>query len=427
MATDYYASRCDFKKGDRVKEHYCVDKLLGEGSFGMVYKVEDGSGKPYAMKILPLWKRATEERAELVQRFEMEFETGRIDSPYLVHSLDYDKVEGNPYIVMEYCQKGNLYKMLDASRPNYDSIACQILYGLQALHRNGKVHRDLKPENILIKNDGTVALSDFGTSGMIASMSFWQTLFRKVEGFGTFAYMAPEQSQPKKAKAVLLPTTDIFSFGVVLFEILFKEYPFGPLESEKDLQPYMENAKKGRWNRSKCNAKSEFKKWEPLLDRCLAPDYAVRFQNVDEILAQIPYHHKARNRVVADFNMDLSHGVVLKVMQGEEYGVRYRLNDFVRRNQFMVLGGRTNSEIPNDIAIKDFNTSYISRRHFTMEYNPAQNVWYLRDGQWCDGSWKDSLNGTYINSHELKHLEGVPLRGGDIITVGEVKLRVEGV
>jgi len=115
------------------------------------------------------------------------------------------------------------------------------------------------------------------------------------------------------------------------------------------------------------------------------------------------------------------------VMQGEEYGKRYQLNDFIRNNQFLIMGGRADSDVHNHIAIKDFNTKYISRRHFTMEYNPSQNMWYMRDGQWNDGSWNDSLNGTYVNSHEIKHLEGVPLHAGDIITVGEVKLRVEGV
>lgn len=426
MSENYYAARCAFGNGDRVKGLYKVDKLLGEGSFGMVYKVSDDAGKQYAMKVLPLWKRASEERAELVQRFEMEFETGRINSPYLVRSLKYDKVEGNPFIVMEYCQKGNLYKMVDSINPDYEKIACHILYGLQALHKNGKVHRDLKPENILVKNDDTVALSDFGTSGMIASLSFWETLFHKVEGFGTFAYMAPEQSQPKKAKATLLPTTDIFSFGVVLYEILFKEYPFGPLESEKDLQPYMDNAMVGNWNRKRCQSKPEYRKWEPLIEGCLAPDYSVRFQSVDEILSQIPYHRQGRNRVVADFNADLSRGVVLKVMQGEEHGTRYQLNDFIRNKQFLVTGGRAGSDVHNKISIRDFNTKYISRRHFTLEYNAATNTWYLRDGQWCDGTWNDSMNGTYVNSHELKHLEGVPLHGGDIITIGEVKIRVEG-
>jgi pSer/pThr/pTyr-binding forkhead associated (FHA) protein len=62
-----------------------------------------------------------------------------------------------------------------------------------------------------------------------------------------------------------------------------------------------------------------------------------------------------------------------------------------------------------------------------LEYNPTQRKWYLRDGQWYDGQWRNSLNGTYVNSRELKGMEGLELRAGDIISIGEVKLRVEGV
>ncbi len=428
MSENYFAEKCDFKPGEYVNNRYRVEKTLGEGSFGMVFKVLDASNQPYALKILPLWKRTNEEKAELVQRFKMEFETGRIDSPYLVHSLEYDQVKGNPYIVMEYCQKGNLYTLVEKGSPNYERIASHILYGLQALHRSGKVHRDLKPENILVKGDGKVALSDFGTSGAIAAIPFWKRLLNKVDIFGTFAYMAPEQTRPKKAKATVLPTTDIFSFGVVLYEILFHELPFGKLEGEPDLQPYIDKAVAGQWNREKLRHNLALRHWETVLDGCLAPNYEVRYQSVDEVLAHIPQRHVLDRPVVpaVDFNTDLSRGVVLKVTQGEEYGKYYNLNDFLRDDIYLVTGGRVNKRYANHISIKDFNTSYISRRHFTLEYNPARNSWFLRDGQWCDTQWENSLNGTYVNSREIKGLEGVELKAGDIISIGEVKLRVEG-
>ncbi len=426
MTNDYYAARCNFERGNRINNRYRIDRMLGEGSFGMVYKVEDNAGRVYALKLLPLWKRPSEERAELVQRFKMEFETGRIDSPYLVHSMEYDKVEGNPFILMEYCQKGNLYKMVERAHPDYEKIAHDILLGLQALHKNGKVHRDLKPENILVKDNGTVALSDFGTSGMIAGLSLWQKIFHKVDIFGTFAYMAPEQSQPKKAKATVLPTTDIFSFGVVMYEILFREFPFGPLENEKDLEEYIYKAGKGQWNRNKFKVNAEFAKWEPLLEGCLNPDYEIRFQSVDDIFQKTSYLRKPVRNQRSTFITNLSKGVVLKVMQGEEFGKCYHLNDFVRNNTFIVNCGRHNDKTHNDICIKDFDSNYVSRRHFTLEYNMQNKSWYIRDGQWYDGQWLDSLNGTYVNSHELRHLEGNKLMAGDIITVGEVKLRVEG-
>ncbi len=429
MAENYFAEKCDFKAGEYVNGRYRVEKTLGEGSFGMVFKVLDARNQPYALKILPLWKRTGEERAELVQRFKMEFETGRIDSPYLVHSIEYDIVMGNPYIVMEFCQKGNLYNLVENVSPNYERIACQILYGLQALHRSGKVHRDLKPENILVKSDGKVALSDFGTTGAIADIPFWKKLFNKVDIFGTFAYMAPEQTRPKKAKATVLPTTDIFSFGVVLYEILFHELPYGRLESEADLEPYIDKAVSGRWNRDKLRMKPHLSHWETVLNGCLEPNYEKRYQSVDEVLAHIP-NQQEQPRVmtpVLDFSTNISKGLVLKVMQGEEHGKRYNLNDFLQDDIYLVTGGRYSKYISNNISIKDFNTSYISRRHFTLEFNPVQNSWYLRDGQFYDGKWENSLNGTYVNSRELHGLEGVELKAGDIISIGEVKLRVEGI
>jgi serine/threonine protein kinase len=434
MAETYFGEKCDFNPGDYITSRYRMEKTLGEGSFGLVLKVLDiRDNKPYAMKILPLWKRTNDEKPELVQRFKMEFDTGRIDSPYLVHSLDYNSVKGNPCIVMEFCQKGNLYNLVEKGVPNYERISTQILYGLQALHRSGKVHRDLKPENILVKSDGKVALSDFGTAGAIASIPLWKRILNKVDIFGTFAYMAPEQTRPKKANATVLPTTDIFSFGVVLYEILFRELPYGKLDGESDLQPYIDKAVAGLWNRDILRHFPHLRHWEPVLAGCLEPDYEKRYQNVDEVLAHIPQRREYQQDVaparVFDYNTDLRRGVVLKVMQGEEHGTRYNLNDFLHEGVYLVSAGRLNSRYKNNINIRDFNTTYISRRHFTLEYHPTENNWFLRDGQWDDekSSWTNSLNGTYINSREVKALDGAELKAGDIISIGEVKLRVEGV
>ena len=145
-------------------------------------------------------------------------------------------------------------------------------------------------------------------------------------------------------------------------------------------------------------------------------------------MAHIP-NVQEQQRVAApvpDFNTNVSKGLVLKVMQGAEYGKCYNLNDYIQKDIYLVTDGRYSKHIQNNICIKDFNTSYISRRHFSLEYNPMQQSWYMRDGQFCDGKWENSLNGTYINSRELRGLEGVKLKAGDIISIGEVKLRVEG-
>ena len=149
--------RCDFFIGDRIDHHFQVQKILGEGSFGKVYAVTDPNGELQALKLLKLWEVPSEIRASLMARFDMEFETGRIDSKYLVHSIAHGTVNGNPYIVMEYCPNGDLLSIVAQQYVDLTKVATHVLYGLKALHSCGKVHRDLKPENVLVKKNGDYA------------------------------------------------------------------------------------------------------------------------------------------------------------------------------------------------------------------------------------------------------------------------------
>ena len=106
--TNQSVDRCDYNVGEYIDNRYRVSKTLGEGSFGKVYRVTDNAGKDYALKLLRLWEVPPEIRKPLTDRFEMEFKTGQIDCEYLVSSIDYGTVGGNPYIVMEYCPGGDL-------------------------------------------------------------------------------------------------------------------------------------------------------------------------------------------------------------------------------------------------------------------------------------------------------------------------------
>ena len=83
--------RCCWQKGDIIDNKYTVEKKLGEGSFGKVYSVVDKENKCYALKLLKLWEVPGEIRGGLSARFKMEFETGRIESKYLVHSVTYGR------------------------------------------------------------------------------------------------------------------------------------------------------------------------------------------------------------------------------------------------------------------------------------------------------------------------------------------------
>ena len=89
MGNYQVVDRCDFQSGSAVNNQYTVKKTLGEGSFGVVYLVEDHGGQKYALKLLRLWEVPADIRQPLMERFEMEFKTGQINCDNLVRSLDY--------------------------------------------------------------------------------------------------------------------------------------------------------------------------------------------------------------------------------------------------------------------------------------------------------------------------------------------------
>ncbi len=430
---DIIPSRCDLDVGDVINNKYVVERRLGEGSFGIVYRVKSRSdGMLYALKLLKLWTIVGSEREQLRKRFIQEYETGRIKSNYLVQSIEHNQLANNPYIVMEFCAKGDLGTALQNNHLELVQCAHEILLGLKALHINGKVHRDLKPENVLVKDSHHVALTDFGISGdRNKRLTERNILGVPQQMFGTYAYMPPEQVNPARGNATVLPTTDIFSFGVMMFELLTKQLPFGPLEEEAHLYRYIDNGKKGIWNRQLLKAIPQSAEWEKLIGRCLEPNFQKRLQTTDEVIALLPSHHFVSQSAV-EISHDIhtiNHGLALRIMQGEEYGQVYYLDDLMKTQHRKVLTmGRPDVGITNVINIKELESSYISRKHCTLEFDTYRGQWLLRDGQWdrtvADG-WKTSLNGTYLDSQQVDKY-GIYILPGNIISIGDVKMRVEG-
>ena len=422
--------------GDTIGGRYTIERLLGEGSFGNVFLVMGADGAPYALKLLRLWEVHPEIRHQLSQRFDMEYETGRIDSPYLVHSVDHGFLKGNPYIVMEYCPGGDLIHLATRGNIDYPRVALDVLGGLRALHAAGKVHRDLKPENVLLKADGTYALTDFGISGDRNKRMTERNLMGKPKQiFGTYAYMPPEQVKPVR-DATVLPTTDIFSFGVMMYQLLCNgRLPFGVLEGERDLIPYLEKGRTGNWDRTPLATVANGREWTKLLEGCLNPNFQKRLQNAGEVMAYVPATASAAMHPVnntsekEDFCRKITNGVLLRVMQGEEYGKVYKLDDMLHGDCAVLTLGRRDIGISNDISIKETQSTYLSRRHCTIELDYTLGQWVIRDGQWLmntGGSrWQRSTNGTFVNSTEVS-TDGMPITPGDIISVGDVKLRAEG-
>ena len=424
--------RVDLRKGDVIDRRYQVQCSLGEGSFGQVFRVTDNArGQFVALKLLKMWCISPEDREQLTKRFDMEYATGQISSPYLVHSLGKGEYRGNPYIVMEYCDGGDLLHAMKKQTVNLVRASIQVLYGLSALHSNGKVHRDLKPENVLIKHDGAAVLTDFGISGdQNNRLTRRGIMGTPKEIMGTFIYMPPEQVRPPSGNATVLPTTDIFSFGVMLYQLLTGELPFGTLRTDDDMERYCENGRTGRWNRALLEKHPHVDVWTRIIDGCLQPNYKKRLQSVDEVLALMPENEGKAPARSSNFGRihDSHERWQLKVMQGEEVGRIYQL--VPKPNNRILRMGRQSSTTPNDIPITESESSYISRAHCTLDWDEKEKRWYLWDGQWIDniggGHWKPSLNGTYVGSKQATMDDAIPLSHGDIISLGDVTLKVEG-
>lgn len=418
--------RCSFSVGDHIDGKYFVKKHLGQGAFGSVYLVQTSSGEECALKMLRLWEVHPDIREKLKQRFDMEYQTGLIDSPYLVKSLGKGWVSGNPYIIMEYCPNGDLTR--PSNLADMALTSRQILLGLKALHANGKVHRDLKPENVLVKRDGTAALSDFGIAGdRNKRLTERNILGKPTELMGTYGFMPPEQVNPPTGDATVLPTTDIFSFGVMLYYIITGLLPFGELKTHDELVYYIRKMKNGQWNRTAVQSTPYYN----VIARCLEPDYKKRLQSADDALRLLPRPegfvsiHPSSNETVPINRVPK--GYLLRVMQGEEYGITYDLMAYFYGGAHpsgprTLTIGRQDLGVSNTISIKETQSCYISRRHCTLE--PDGDHFLIKDGQRVGGYWRRSTNGTYVNSTEVTE-RGYYLAPGDIITIGDVKMRFE--
>lgn len=453
------AERCDFHPGDIIDNQWNVEKFLGEGTFGQVFKVTDRQGTPYALKLLKLWEVIASERPNLLKRFDREYEVGRIKSDYLVHSTAKGNVRGNAYIVMEFCSEGDLHNAHKNNSLDLPLLASHVLLGLRDLHINGKVHRDLKPENVLLRSMSHAVLTDFGISGdqnNRLTQRGWSGVPQ--QRFGTIAYMPPEQINPKRGNATVLPTTDIFSFGVMMYQLLTGMLPFGPLSSEADVPRYVNNGKSGAWDRNALRNAHNGQAWERLVEGCLEPDFKQRIQTIDDTLPLLPPSESKGSMKFTfasnaqTFNQDASRGIILRVMQGEEQGRTYDLPSLLQSPSSLLLMGRQSGDVWNHIGLRENESCYISRQHCTIEYDRDYNVWVIRDGQfrvqcevglrmphvfpckqctaYCRPSqsrmgWKNSLNGTFVNSDEVSS-DGMVIRPGDIISIGDVKMRVEG-
>ena len=415
--------------GDFINEYKILGEL-GEGAFGKVYKVQTSTGQVQALKLIKLWEIAFEkERKAIIARFAREFEISTIDSKYLVRSYNYGKIMGNPYFSMEYCGDGSLEKWCGRfyEHPAYEKIAYQILKGLHELHINGYVHRDIKPANILVTEDKKAKLADFGIAGDKNSKLTVSNIFGKPNQiFGTWAYLAPEQEKNSGGKIfkALNTLSDIFSFGVTMFELFTGELPFPPyrIMTESDLVDYRVNVKNGNWANLGIKKRWIPPKWLPVIEGCLQPDFQKkRFRNISEVVAMLGYVSIEAPSFGISFNPDK---LAIQITYGEELNKVYDLSLLlINVNDNTLTLGRKDESIKNNIEITEIQSTYISRKHATVEKWENPKCWRIRDGQWTSEGWKPSVNGLFVNSKQVG-MGGIKIEAGDIITIGDTILKV---
>jgi pSer/pThr/pTyr-binding forkhead associated (FHA) protein len=153
-------------------------------------------------------------------------------------------------------------------------------------------------------------------------------------------------------------------------------------------------------------------------------------QNAEEVLAFFPKTESPNPpipEIDATSQKNLVNGALWRIMQGEEFGKIYKLNELLTRGKKFLTVGRNESDSSNSIEIQEQLSCYISRKHCTLEWDRKQKKWKIKDGQedkQNENGWKPSTNGTFVNSREVSP-GGMYIQPGDIITIGDTTIKVE--
>src|SRR5215216_4079992 len=208
--------------GEVLSGRYEVEALIGAGGMSSVYRAHDRLlGRKVALKVLHYHYTEDDDYAERFRRAARA--VAALSDPNVVTVIDRGDHEGRQFIVFEYVHGENLNKQIErlGAGPVDEALelALQVARGLSFAHQNGLVHRDVKPQNVLLNGDGQAKVMDFGIA---RSMDVKRGMTTTGTVLGTSDYIAPEQAQGQRVDE----HTDVYSLGVVLYELLTGEVPF---------------------------------------------------------------------------------------------------------------------------------------------------------------------------------------------------------
>lgn len=251
---------------------YRLKRRIASGEGSSVYLTEhETTGRPTVLKILRAVPDAVDEEDDALTRFLQEFEViAELDHPNIVRIHDLGIGDDHAYIAMEYFPAGDLRARIRAGMSTEEAleITRQIAAALEAIHAVGILHRDLKPGNIMLREDGSIALIDFGLAKRLRLAA---EITGTGEIFGTPYYMSPEQGHGRSTDE----RSDLYSLGVILYEMLTSEKPYTG-DSAMGIIYKHGHAPVPRLPEDRAAL-------QPLLDRLMAKDPAGRFQSAAEV------------------------------------------------------------------------------------------------------------------------------------------------
>ncbi|MCH7691050.1 MAG: protein kinase, partial [candidate division Zixibacteria bacterium] len=263
-------------KGTEVGQYRIINKI-DEGGMGEVYLAEDTKlNNKVALKFLA--SRFVSDDASK-ERFTREAQAvASLDHPNIVAIHELNEYKGRPYFAMQYVQGQSLWSYAKQTKLSTDRVvelAMQLCEGLQAAHEKGITHRDIKPSNILIDSHGRLRIVDFG----LASVQGTDRLTKTGSTLGTVGYMSPEQVRGEKVDH----RSDLFSMGVVLYELLSGLNPF-KAESEAATMHAITQDKPQPLARFNRDVPEELQR---IIDKALAKDVSLRYQHADGMLSDL--------------------------------------------------------------------------------------------------------------------------------------------
>jgi serine/threonine protein kinase/Tfp pilus assembly protein PilF len=267
---------CDDMVGKSIA-HYKILKKLGEGGMGEVYLAQDTRlNRKVALKLLP---RQYAQDEGIRTRFKREAQAAAaLNHPNIVTIHEVSEQGGRPYISMEYIEGPTLKELIAEKEMSTDRVldlATQMAAGLAAAHAEGILHRDIKPQNVLVDRQGRVRILDFGLAKLKTDSMITET----GSTLGTVAYMSPEQAQKMDVDA----RSDLFSLGIVLYEMVTGRLPFRG-DHHAAIMYSIVNENPEPMARFKADVPESL---ERIVEKALRKDRDTRYQSAADMLADL--------------------------------------------------------------------------------------------------------------------------------------------